>query len=255
MKWISQDQLSVELYSNRAKMGAAAAKDAAQCLRSALDQQETVTVIFAAAPSQNEFLAALCNESNVDWKRVNALHMDEYIGLAADAPQGFGNFLKERIFSRLPFRSVEYLDGLAEDIDGECARYSRIIEDNRPDMVFMGIGENGHIAFNDPAVADFEDPEAVKEVLLDERCRMQQVHDGCFGAIGEVPRSALTLTIPTLMRCKKILCIVPAATKAVAVARTLYGPIATSCPASILRRHVDATLYLDAASASLLKEV
>ncbi|MFQ8832704.1 MAG: 6-phosphogluconolactonase [Ruthenibacterium lactatiformans] len=174
--------------------------------------------------SQNEFLEAPCAAPDIDWKRVTAFHMDEYVGLDAAAPQGFGNFLRARVFDRLPFGQVCYLNGNAPDIEAECSRYAGLLAQAPIDIVFMGIGENGHIAFNDPPVAEFDDPAAVKVVALDEVCRNQQVHDGCFADIGQVPTHALTLTVPTLAGAKHHLCIVPAPTKAKAVRDTLEGP-------------------------------
>ena len=249
-----KDALRVQVYQTRAAMGAAAAADGAALLKKLLMQKETVRCVFAAAPSQNEFLQGLCAAPGIEWGRVTAFHMDEYIGLAADAPQGFGNFLKERIFGRLPFGAVHYLNGGEQDPEAECARYAALLAAAPIDLVFMGIGENGHIAFNDPPVADFADPRAVKRVALDEICRSQQVHDGCFAALCEVPTHALTLTVPTLAGAEHQLCIVPASTKARAVRDALEGPISTACPASILRACAGAALYLDADSAALLTE-
>lgn len=247
-----KDTLTVHIYPTRAAMGAAAAQDGAALLRTLLSAQKTVRTVFAAAPSQNEFLAALCAAPGIDWARVTAFHMDEYVGLDPAAPQGFGNFLRERIFGRLPFGRVEYLDGNAADLGAECRRYAALLAEAPVDVVFLGIGENGHIAFNDPPVARFDDPQAVKVVQLDEVCRRQQVHDGCFETLAQVPTHALTLTVPTLAAARHHLCIVPARTKAQAVRDAVEGPIATSCPASVLRRCADATLYLDPESARLL---
>lgn len=247
-----KDSLSVNVYAGRPAMGAAAAQDGAALLRRLLAQQAQVRVIFAAAPSQNEFLEALCAAPGIDWGRVTAFHMDEYVALDAAAPQGFGNFLRARVFGRLPFAGVNYLNGNAADIDAECARYAALLAEAPIDIVFMGIGENGHIAFNDPPVADFSDPAAVKVVKLDEICRNQQVHDGCFASLGLVPTHALTLTVPTLANAGHQLCIVPAPTKAQAVRDAVEGDISVKCPASILRRCADAVLYLDPDSAALL---
>ena len=178
--------------------------------------------------------------------------MDEYVGLSADAPQGFGNFLKAHIFGLAPFKSVNYIDCTATDPEAECRRYSKLLNDNLTDIVVMGIGENGHIAFNDPGVADFNDKETVKVVELDDVCRQQQVNDGCFKALSDVPTHALTLTVPTLVRAPYLFCIVPAPTKAKAVKETLTGKIDEHCPASILRTQDNAILYLDADSSALL---
>lgn len=252
MKEFKKDELTVKIYDTRLESGLDAARDAAALLRRLLAEKESIRCIFAAAPSQNEFLDSLCNEEGIDWNRVTAFHMDEYVKLDAAAPQGFGNFLRRHIFDRLPFAKVNFLNGNAEDIDAECVRYTALLNEAPIDIVFMGIGENGHIAFNDPPVADFEDKAAVKVVKLDEICRNQQVHDGCFEKLDDVPTHALTLTVPTLANVEHQFCIVPAATKAKAVYDTLNGPIATSCPASILRRCSGATLYLDSDSSSLL---
>lgn len=241
------DSLTVNIYDSRANMGQAAAAEAADYLRRLLATQTDVYAVFAAAPSQNEFLAALAAAEGIDWTRVHALHMDEYVGLAADAPQGFGNFLRRSIFDRLPFASVEYI-GTSADSEAALSNYDAILAAHPIDVVFMGIGENGHIAFNDPHVADFNDPKRIKKVDLDLKCRTQQVHDGCFAALDEVPEYALTLTVPTLFSGKRLFCIVPAPSKADAVKATVDGPVDERCPASILRRHAAATLYLDADS-------
>lgn len=252
MKSFQQDKLTVKVFENRTLMGEDAAKDIAARLKLLLAEKEEVNVIFAAAPSQNDVLAALVADKSVAWERVNAYHMDEYIGLDKDAPQGFGNFLKAHIFGLLPFKSVNYIDITAVDPEKEAARYSALLQKNPTDVVVMGIGENGHIAFNDPPVADFNDSKAVKPVKLDEVCRQQQVNDGCFASLDKVPTHALTLTVPTLVKAPYLFCIVPAETKANAVKETLYGTIDEHCPASILRKQENAILYLDDKSSALL---
>lgn len=178
--------------------------------------------------------------------------MDEYTGLDKDAPQGFGNFLKAHIFGLANFKSVNYIDISAIDPDKEAIRYGKLLLDNPTDIVIMGIGENGHIAFNDPPVADFSDDKVVKVVKLDEICRQQQVNDGCFKSIDEVPTHAMTLTVPTLVKAPYLFCIVPCSTKANAVYETVNGTIDEHCPASVLRTHDSAKLYLDADSSKLL---
>jgi glucosamine-6-phosphate deaminase len=238
------DKLIVNVYDSRPSMGKGAAEEAAAYLRHLLSEKNEIYAVFAAAPSQNEFLAALTAAPDIDWSRIHALHMDEYVGLAADAPQGFGNFLKRSIFDKVPFASVHYI-GTEKPAEQACDDYAKLIEAHPIDIVFMGIGENGHIAFNDPHVADFDDPAVIKRVDLDLTCRQQQVHDGCFKSLDEVPEYALTLTIPTLLSAKRIFCVVPAKTKANAVNATVTGEITPHCPASILRRHDYATLYID----------
>ncbi len=248
----SQDNLTIERFPSREAMGHKAAADVAARIHSLLKQQNQVNMIFAAAPSQNEFLAALAADPTIDWKRINAFHMDEYVGLPDDAPQRFGNFLRDRLFDKVPFRQIFYLNPQEGNSETECQRYTDLLKQYPTDIVCLGIGENGHIAFNDPHVAKFDDPQWVKIVDLDLKCRTQQIHDGCFAALEQVPTHALTLTVPALTVAKSMYCIVPAATKAPAVKRTLQGPISTECPATILRRHPAARLYLDADSASML---
>lgn len=244
-------KLPVRIYDTRRNMGEAAAADVAACIRELLAVKQEIYMIFAAAPSQNEFLAALAATPGIEWGRIHALHMDEYVGLPADAPQGFGNFLRAAIFGQVPFASVDYI-GTGSDSDETCRRYAALLQGIQVDIVCMGIGENGHIAFNDPPVADFNDPLTVKKVALDETCRLQQVHDGCFARIEEVPRYAVTLTVPTMFHARYIFCIVPAPTKANAVRATVCGPVSEQCPASILRTHEHAILYTDSDSAALL---
>jgi len=245
-----KDNLQVKVFDSRAEMGRGAASDAVAYLKQLMAEQEVVNIIFAAAPSQNEFLATMV-DSDVDWSRVNAFHMDEYIGLPSNAPQGFGNFLHRAIFGKVPFRSVNYINGqnVPEDT---LKQYKALLKENKVDIVFMGIGENGHIAFNDPHVADFSDPELIKVVDLDEKCRRQQVNDGCFSCIEDVPTHAFTLTVPALMAAKRRFCVVPASTKAQAVYNTINGDVSEACPASVLRMSEGTTLYLDSDSSSLL---
>jgi len=251
-----KDKLYVKTFDTRDEMGKAAATDIAECIKKCLAKKDEINMIFAAAPSQNDVLHHLCMNKEIEWNRINAYHMDEYVGLSADAPQGFGNFLKEHIFGLVPFKSVNYIDCTATDVDAECARYSKLLTENPVDIVCMGIGENGHIAFNDPHVADFNDPKLVKYVELDEMCRNQQVNDGCFAKIDDVPKYAMTLTIPALVSAEYNFCIVPAPTKAQAVKRTVCDEISEECPASILRRKDNAILYCDAdSSAEMIKNL
>ena len=252
MKTFVKDKLKVNVYENRTLMGEAAAKDIKERIISLLSQKPEINMIFAAAPSQNDVLKALVEDKDIEWNRVNAYHMDEYIGLDKNAPQGFGNFLKSHIFGLVPFKSVNYIDITTTNPEGEAERYGKLLLENPTDIVIMGIGENGHIAFNDPPVADFNDQKKVKPVKLDEICRQQQVNDGCFATIDDVPKTAITLTCPTLFSGDYLFCIVPAPTKANAVKATICGEIGEACPATILRRHENAILYLDPDSSALL---
>ena len=238
--------MNTEIFATRREMGLAAGSAAADFLRRTLLEQETARVIFAAAPSQNETLATLREAEGIDWSRVVAFHMDEYIGLAVAAPQRFSTFLKERLFDRLPFRMAHLIEPEGPDpLEG----YERLLKAAPIDLVCLGIGENGHIAFNDPPVANFADPVWVKIVDLDDACRRQQVNDGCFPTFDAVPKHAMTLTIPALLAGKRLICSVPGPTKRQAVIRTLNDPISTECPATILRNHEACTLFLDKDSA------
>lgn len=252
MKTFVQDKLQVKIFENRTAMGEAAAKDIKARIAALLAEKEEINMIFAAAPSQNDVLKSLVEDASIEWNRINAYHMDEYIGLDKDAPQGFGNFLKEHIFGLVPFKSVHYIDITTTDPEKEAERYGALLQQNPTDIVVMGIGENGHIAFNDPPVADFKDTKWVKPVALDPVCRQQQVNDGCFAQLADVPTHAMTLTVPTLVRAPYLFCIVPAPTKANAVRETLTGSIDEHCPASILRLQENAVLYLDDQSSKLL---
>ena len=252
MKSYKVDKLTVEIYENRTLMGEASARDIKAKIAELLKEKAEINMIFAAAPSQNDVLKALVEDKEIEWNRVNAYHMDEYIGLDKNAPQGFGNFLKAHIFGLVPFKSVNYIDITTTNPDSEAERYGKLLLDNPTDIVIMGIGENGHIAFNDPPVANFKDEKVVKPVKLDEICRQQQVNDGCFKSIDDVPTHAMTLTVPTLVKAPYLFCIVPAPTKANAVYETLNGSIDEHCPASILRLQDNAILYLDDQSSKLI---
>ncbi len=252
MKTLKKDKLNVEIFDTRSQMGEKAAKDIANKFNELIDKKGEINVIWAAAPSQNDVLKALTQDKSIKWNKINAFHMDEYIGLSKDAPQGFGNFLKEHIFGLVPFKSVNYIDVSATDPQKEAERYAKILAKQKIDVVVLGIGENGHIAFNDPPVANFKDDKAVKAVKLDEVCRQQQVNDGCFKTINDVPTHAITLTVPTLFNADYLFCIVPAPTKAKAVYETINGTIDEHCPATILRLHDNAVLYLDGDSSKLL---
>lgn len=250
---LKKDNLMVKIYSTREELGHEAAHEAGKKIKELQKQQQILNIIFAAAPSQNEFLKDLINQDGIEWERINAYHMDEYIGLSPTAPQVFGNFLKEHIFEWKPFLSVNYLNGQCESKESECTRYGQLLAANPVDIVCMGIGENGHIAFNDPHVADFEDKVQVKVVELDVPCRQQQVNDGCFTSIEDVPTHALTLTIPALLKAKYLFCMVPGRSKALAVANTIDQVISERYPSTILRNHHSAILYIDTQSAELLK--
>ncbi len=253
MRTFHKDKLTVKIYDSRDDMGKGAGQDIHACLLSLLAAQKEVNMIFAAAPSQNETLAALASYTDIDWSRVRAFHMDEYIGLPVGAPQRFAKYLDDHIFNLVPFGEVYRLDYAASDKRAECDRYEKLLLQYPVDIVCLGIGENGHIAFNDPGVADFNDPCLVKTVPLDLVCRTQQVHDGCFAKLEDVPEYAITLTVPALYHGKYMFCSVPAPTKANAVREMVTSErIDEHCPCTILRKHDNAVLYCDPDSASFL---
>ena len=253
MKEFIKDKLNVKIMPSRDEMGKVAAEDIRAKIKELLASKDEINMIFAAAPSQNEVLSHLISFEDIAWDKINAYHMDEYIGLAKEAnDKSFGYFLTEHIFGKVPFKSVNLINASETDLKAECTRYGKMLSENPTDIVVMGIGENGHIAFNDPWVAKFDDSEIIKPVELDQMCRQQQVNDGCFATIDDVPTHALTLTCPTLVSAPFLFCIVPAKTKANAVKETINGPINEDCPATILRKQPCATLYLDPDSSSLL---
>jgi glucosamine-6-phosphate deaminase len=245
-------RLKVAVHSSRADLGRAAAALVGARLRDRVAQQGEAAAIFASAPSQEEFLAALRADPQVPWERITAFHLDEYAGLSARHPSSFQRFLRERLFDHVPVRAFHGLDGETADPETECARYAALLRQCRPALVVLGIGENGHLAFIDPPECDFREPRAVRVVALDERCRAQQVHDGAFAHVEDVPGAALSLTIPFLMDIAEAVAIVPGPAKRDAVRAALEGPLSCACPASILRRHPWATLFLDQESAGKL---
>lgn len=251
MRELKKDKLNVQIFKDRPELGAAASEIVARKINELLADREYINIIFASAPSQNEFLAEI-KKKDIDWSKINAFHMDEYVGLHEDSPAGFGNFLRDRLFNGLNFREVHYMNGNAEDIQEETKRYAGLLEKYPTDIVILGIGENTHLAFNDPHVADFNDPLVVKVVDLDQDCRVQQVNDGCFARIEEVPTHALTITMPALFKSTFAFAMVPGKFKANAIYHTINSDIAELYPSTILRRHDHAILFIDEDSASKL---
>jgi len=251
----SVDSLEVMVFENRAQAGRAAAQFVEEAIAARSRAAARTNIVFAAAPSQNEFLAGLVANKAIDWTRVVAFHMDEYLGINADHPVSFRRYLQERLF-----RLVGIDAGRTRLIPGEqverplqtCLAYEDALRAEPPDIVCAGIGENGHLAFNDPPVADFMDPVLVKVVRLDAACRAQQLNDGCFESLADVPTHGYTLTIPAMLRAPVVSVIVPGPRKANAVLSTLRGPVTEACPATALRRHPGARLYLDREAARLV---
>lgn len=248
------DQLEVRVFSSQAQLAQAAAAMAAQVLGESLSSRSSAAAILASANSQIAFVQALVARKDIPWSRVTLFHMDEYLGISDQHPASFRRFMRERVEARLAPAHFHYLAGDADQPLDECDRYARLLAAQPIDLCCLGIGENGHIAFNDPPVADFADPRPVKLVKLDEACRQQQVGEGHYAALSEVPQYAFTLTIPTLCSARRMICIVPERRKARAVRDALCGPIHPACPASILRRQPHCVLMLDAESAAELPE-
>lgn len=243
--------MDIRIFLSRSEMGRASAALGAELLAAAIARDGYVNAVFASAVSQSDFLEALAGDARVDWSRVTALHLDEYVGIPATHPASFRRFLRDHLFSRVTPAAFHELGGDASDLDVEMKRYTDLLEVLRPSVAFLGIGENGHLAFNDPP-ADFNDNQLVRTVDLDRVCRMQQVHDGQFPSFDDVPSKALTLTIPAIVRIPALVLNVPGAAKAQAVAAAVEGPVTPHCPASILQEHHGATLFLDRDSAGSL---
>lgn len=246
------DFLNIRVYESRQLVGTAAAVAVAAEIRRLISVRGRAIGIFASAPSQNEFLDELVNADGIEWTRVVGFHLDEYLGVEEDAPQSFRKYLLDRLVMRVPMAEFHGLRGEAANPEAVCANYAAKLKSRPPDFAVLGIGENGHLAFIDPPVCDFQDSAAVKIVELDETCRQQQVNDGAFARLEEVPSRALSLTIPTIMACEKLFVIVPGSRKQKAIRDVLEGAITESCPASILRTHPNAHLFLDREAAALL---
>ncbi|MGH9016743.1 MAG: glucosamine-6-phosphate deaminase [Acidimicrobiales bacterium] len=243
-------RMTVSVHPDEEDLARAAAAAAAGVLRRAVQQRGVAHAMFATGNSQLAFIDRLVHgTTDVPWSDTVVFHMDEYVGVGPDHPAGFQHWIRERIAGPTGPRAAHFLDGLAEP-EGECRRYAGLLAAHPLDLCCLGIGENGHLAFNDPPVADFDDPRAVKVVELDVDCRRQQVDEGHFGALADVPTHAVTVTIPALLAARQVLAVVPETRKAGPVARALNGPVSTACPASVLRTHEHVTLYLDQGSAS-----
>ncbi len=244
-------QLAVSVYPDNGSLGKAAAAQAAAVLNAAIAAHGHANAILATGNSQLTMLATLC-EVSVDWSRVTLFHMDEYVGLPATHSASFRKFLHDKIVDKVHPAAFYGVEGDAADVEGVCRHYAELLHQHPADLVCLGIGENGHLAFNDPPYADFDDPKWVKVVTLAEKSRLQQVGEGHFSALDAVPTQAITLTIPALLAAKQMLCIVPELRKAEPVKAALSGPIVETCPASILRTVSHAKLLLDRDAASLL---
>lgn len=244
----------MNIYINETKeeLGQSAAGDAIQIISKAISEKGTASIIVATGASQSEMLEVLVSNRNIDWSKVVVFHLDEYVKLSATHPASFRRYLKEHVVDLVPsLKAVHLINGEAKDLNSECDRLSKIIAEVSVDVAFVGIGENGHLAFNDPP-ADFESDQPFMIVELDEACRRQQVGEGCFAALEDVPRTAITMSVRQIMKSEYIICSVPDQRKAVAVRNCLENDISNKYPSSILRKHKNCSVYLDRDSASLL---
>jgi glucosamine-6-phosphate deaminase len=245
-------ELSVNVYNSEAEIACAAAEVVREYLCSTLQKQETASILLATGNSQLKFLDELISLGGIDWPRITCFHLDEYLGISADHSASFRRYLREKVESKVQPKVFHYIQGDTLEPIAECARYSQLLQAQPIDLCLLGIGENGHLAFNDPKVANFDDPYTVKLVKLDEFNRQQQVNTGYFSNIEKVPQYAFTVTISTICGVNKIICLAPSQRKAKIIKTMLQGEVTTTCPASILRHQSQAMLFLDADSASLV---
>ncbi|MFZ0743657.1 MAG: glucosamine-6-phosphate deaminase [Terracidiphilus sp.] len=254
-KYYRVGSMKVEVHPTLKAAGAAAAHAAAKALIELAKTHDSIGVIFATGASQIETLNELAGIGNLPWDKIRGFHMDEYVGLAADHPASFRRYLRERLTEKVKMKTFLEIDGNSENPERTAREYADKVRSADPQLCLLGIGENGHLAFNDPPIADFTDPVDAKIVQLDAACRQQQVAEGWFGSVEQVPQNAITLTIPALLRAPKLIVSVPGRRKAKIVRRAFTEPISTACPATILRTHPDATVYLDLESANELDGV
>jgi glucosamine-6-phosphate deaminase len=251
-KHLQAGTIKLQIHANKKAAGEAAARAAAEALRQLDHSESGIGVVFATGASQLETLHALTSIPGLPWGKIQGFHLDEYLGMDEDHPASFRRYLRENLTRRVPMGEFFEIDGSSADPDRVRREYVQKLLAADPQLCLLGIGENGHLAFNDPAEANFNDPDAMKVVTLDAECREQQLAEGWFKSLEEVPERALTLTIPTMLKIPKLIVSVPGPRKAQSVRRTLEEPISTACPATILRTHPDVTLYLDRDSAAQL---
>jgi glucosamine-6-phosphate deaminase len=244
--------MKIEIHADRKASGEAAAAAVAEALRQLDHDRTEIGVVFATGASQLETLHALTSTADLPWSKLCGFHLDEYVGIDENHPASFRRYLRENLTRRVAMKDFLEIDGSTTDADGLIKNYVHRLNEAHPQVCLLGIGENGHLAFNDPAEADFKDPAAMKVVTLDTECRQQQLAEGWFATFEDVPEQAFTLTIPTLFAVPKLIASVPGPRKARSVRRTLEDPISTACPSTLLRTHPDVTLYLDTESASEL---
>jgi glucosamine-6-phosphate deaminase len=253
VKHITVDRLKIEIHQDTASAGKAAAHATARAIQELTQKNERLAVIFATGASQLATLDALIARTDVPWKEIEGFHLDEYVGISENHPASFRRYLRERLTQRVPMGKFFEIQGDAPDLEMICSQYAQRLQAAQPQLCLLGIGENGHLAFNDPAEANFGDSLDVKIVDLDTECRKQQVAEGWFSGLEEVPSQAITLTIPALMRVPRLIVSVPGPRKATVMRRTVEEALSTACPATILRHHPDVTVYLDRDSAAELE--
>jgi glucosamine-6-phosphate deaminase len=246
--------MNIQIFRSKQELGQAAAEEAARIIRQAITERGRAYLIAATGASQFEFLDALVRQPDIDWTKTTFFHLDEYVGLPESHPASFRKYLKERIVNRVHPGVFNFVDGEAADAASECRRVGDLISSCTIDVAFVGIGENGHLAFNDPP-ADFDTEEPYIVVQLDEACRRQQLGEGWFSGLEQVPRKAISMSIRQILKSENILCIVPDKRKAKAVKDSLEGEVGPGHPASVLRQHPRTTIYLDPDSASLLNDL
>ncbi|MEW4563094.1 glucosamine-6-phosphate deaminase [Bremerella sp. JC770] len=243
--------MKLEVLEDAKQLGAVAARSGAEAIRRALAENGQANIIVATGASQFETLSALIAEPNIDWSRVTGFHLDEYLGLDDQHPASFRRYLRERFVEKVPLAGFHYVNGSGEDPHAVCRELGQLIQEHPIDVAFVGIGENGHLAFNDPP-ADFETSEPYLVVELDEACRQQQAGEGWFATLADVPTQAISMSCRQILKTKTIICSVPDQRKAQAVRASLEVPVSPDVPASILQTHENTTLFVDKAAASLL---
>jgi glucosamine-6-phosphate deaminase len=252
VKHLKVGTMKLEIHPDRKAAGAAAARATAQALMELGSARDSIGVIFATGASQIETLQALTCMKSLPWSKVRGFHLDEYVGISPDHPASFRRYLREKLTQIVKLKEFFEIEGDASDLEQVCRRYTEKLSSADPQLCLLGIGENGHLAFNDPPMADFADPLDVKIVQLDSVCRQQQAAEGWFERLQDVPEKAITLTIPMILRVPKLIVSVPGSRKAKIMRRTLEERISTTCPSSILRTHPDVTIYMDIDSADEL---
>lgn len=248
---LKAEKLNLQIYQDETSAGVASAIFVAEKLNNAIAEKGFANLILATGASQFAFIEAI-KKLDIDWSKITVFHLDEYKNISESHPASFRKYLKERILNEVKPAKAYLINGDANNLDEEVLNYETLLKEHPIDVACIGIGENGHIAFNDPGVADFDDPKLVKVVQLDDACRTQQLGEGWFPTFDDVPQEAVSLTIPAIMNCKVISCLCPNERKAQAIYNTVNAPISTDCPATILRTHPNTVIFLDIDSASKL---